>query len=141
MLCMNSDVYRSAASVMLLRRAEEGYEFLLLHKPRKRDAWQWEEAGLRGCRVVGQSATVYRYEFPASFRRFRPDNIRGQRIAFIVAIADPRAAVQVDGKEVDGFAWVTLPGMLRRIRRRAYRDIVRALYGEAVALLKGARNR
>src|SRR5437016_1222367 len=102
-----SDVYRQAASILVLKPVEACipggecttiYQILLLHKPRKKDSWQLpqggieagesvsdaalrelkEEASLEGCRILGTSERVYQYDFPASFRRFRPDNIRGQ---------------------------------------------------------------
>ncbi|NOS68279.1 MAG: NUDIX domain-containing protein, partial [Candidatus Peribacteraceae bacterium] len=92
------------------------YQILLLHKPRKKDAWQLpqggvegdenvteaalrelkEEAGLDGCRVLGVSERVYQYDFPESFRRFRPDNVKGQRIEYVFALAPKDAIVTVD---------------------------------------------
>lgn len=125
---------------------------LLLHKPRKRDAWQLpqggveagedvtqaalreltEEAGLTGCTVIGTSERVYQYDFPASYRRFRPDNVKGQRIAYVLALAPAHAAVTVDGKEVDGYAWVDGDYLPKYIKRRQYLDIVKGLNQEAL---------
>ena len=107
------DHYRPAASVLVLRPSGgQGmqYEILLLHKPRKNDAWQLpqggveegesvtqaairelqEEAGLTECRLIGVSPRVYQYDFPASFRRFRPDDVCGQRIQYVFALAPSR---------------------------------------------------
>ena len=111
---MKNEIYRQAASVVLLRRSQacapEGCsdvcEVLLLHKPRKRDDWQLpqggveegedaekaalrelkEEADISGVTVLGKSREVYQYDFPPSYRRFRPDNVRGQRIAYVFAL-------------------------------------------------------
>lgn len=152
------DVYRSAASVLVLRHAtgsDSGSDFriLLLHKPRKKDAWQLpqggmeegesvteaamrelkEEAGLTGCRALGMSGRVYQYDFPASFRSFRPDNVKGQRIEYVLALAHPDAAVRVDGKEVDGHAWVGAAQVYQYIRRKQYLELVKQLYKEAVS--------
>lgn len=146
------DVYRRAASILLLRPAGDGHEFLLLHKPRKRDAWQLpqggieagenvteaalrelqEEAGLTGVTVLGVSPTVYQYDFPTAYRRFRPDNVKGQRIDFVLATIDPGAEVRVDDKEIDGYRWVTMDGMRKYVKRKQYVDLVEKLYEEAV---------
>lgn len=151
------DVYRRAASVLVLRPAtgsdsDFGFRILLLHKPRKKDAWQLpqggmeegesvaeaamrelkEEAGLTGCRALGMSGRVYQYDFPPSFRRFRPDNVKGQRIEFVFALASPDAAVGVDGREVNGHAWVCSAHLGRYIKRREYLDLVQGLYEETM---------
>lgn len=150
------EVYRRAASILVLRPVGDSYEILLLHKPRKRDAWQLpqggvegsenvteaalrelkEEAGLDGCRVLGVSARVYQYDFPESFRRFRPDNVKGQRIEYVFALAPKDASVTVDGVEVDNSVWVTLEQIPQYIKRREYLEIVKGLYAEAVEILK-----
>ena len=41
-----TDVYRHGAAVLVLKPAANGaYELLLVHKPRKRDAWQLPQGG------------------------------------------------------------------------------------------------
>lgn len=152
------DVYRICASVVLLRRKETGvegvptaYEVLLLRKPRKRDAWQLpqggaeagetveqaalrelhEEAGIHA-RVIGRSAKVYQYEFPASYRRFRPDNVRGQRISFVFVTQDGSEPVQVDNKEITAHAWVSLEHVASYLKRKRYMSLVHALLIEAL---------
>lgn len=137
--------------MVLLRSSAEGVEVLLLHKPRKRDAWQLpqggmeegedvrkaafrelqEEAGIAQVTMLGQSREVYQYDFPASYRRFRPDNVRGQHIAFVFAAVPSSVTVTVDRKEVDNFAWVSAEHLPRYIRRPAYRDLVQHLLREA----------
>ena len=51
------DVYRSAASILVLKpvdvclpggKCETVYQILLLHKPRKKDAWQLPQGGVEG---------------------------------------------------------------------------------------------
>jgi putative (di)nucleoside polyphosphate hydrolase len=158
-----SDVYRSAASVLLLRPTEvctrDGckrvYQILLIHKPRKQDAWQLpqggvesgetipnaamrelkEEAGIDVAELFGESDKVYQYDFPPSFRRFRPDNVRGQRIAFVFALCGSDTRVSVDQKEVDSSAWADLSQISLYVKRKEYADLVVDLYGEAVAIL------
>ncbi|MEK7218033.1 MAG: NUDIX domain-containing protein [Patescibacteria group bacterium] len=160
--------YREAASVMVLKPVEvctrDGckivHQFLLLHKPRKNDAWQLpqggveegesgeqgalrelrEEAGITVPTILGKSPKVYRYDFPPSFRRFRPDDVRGQKIAFVFARVAPEAVVTVDGKEVDAHAWVDPSQLHLYVRRKEYLELLRELYEEAVELV-GASHR
>jgi len=152
-----SDIYRACASIVVFRPAEEGvaHEILLLHKPRKRDSWQLpqggveagesipeaalrelkEEAGMEVA-MIGQSGTVYQYDYPASYRRFRPDNVCGQRITFIFAKVERGMPVNVDGKEIDGFVWARPEDIPRYIRRKQYLQIIRNLLAEAADLLR-----
>lgn len=156
---MTPETYRQAASIVLLRpTSATGFEVLLLHKPRKRDAWQLpqggmeqgesveqaalrelhEEAGIDTARFLGTSGNVYQYDFPKSFRRFRPDTIKGQRIAFIFGIALENTPVRVDGKEVNDHAWVE-PGRIHEyIRRPEYLKLVQELIREARRYLPAA---
>lgn len=151
------EVYRSAASILLLRRTAKpgAYEVLLLRKPRKRDAWQLpqggreegetieeaalrelsEEAGIVGVKVLGKSTEVYQYDFPASYRRFRPDYVKGQRIEFIVAFSESDVTVQVDNVEVTDYAWVTPEDLRRHLKRKAYLMIVQRVYKEAEGMM------
>lgn len=151
---VQDDTYRYAASMLLFRTEEgvrSGGEILLLHKPRKKDAWQLpqggmeegetaeqcairelkEEAGLDGVRMLGKSSAVYQYDFPASYRRFRPDHICGQRIEFVYAVAPPDAVVTVDDQEVDRYQWVKPDQLPRFLKRKEYFELVRHLLEEA----------
>lgn len=160
---MTAEVYRQAASVLVLRPSAvcspDGcttlYHILLLHKPRKNDAWQLpqggvekgesvtqaalrelkEEAGLAGCEVIGVSSVVYAYDFPASFRRFRPDNVKGQEIRYVFALAPKDAAVKVDQKEIDGFQWVVPEQLGKYLKRKQYLELTMKLYEEAAEQL------
>lgn len=153
------EVYRAVASVVLVRpfaACEPSgcgviFQVLLLHKPRKRDSWQlpqggieegedvhraalrelMEEAGVEGVRVLGLSERVYQYNFPASYRRLRPDCVCGQRVEYILAFTDGTTVVCVDGKEVDQYAWVYPSQLHLYIHRREYLALVRSLVEEA----------
>src|SRR3989344_8749394 len=119
---MSDDTYRQCAALAVFRQTdafdETGSpvrEVLLLHKPRKKDAWQLpqggiepgetveqaaqrelrEEAGLN-VDILGRSETVYQYDFPSSYRRFRPDNIKGQQLHFLFSELRSHQQVQVD---------------------------------------------
>jgi len=160
-----TDVYRSAASILVLRPSEvcdrDGncktvYQILLLHKPRKKDSWQLpqggveqgetieqaavrelcEEAGIGDCQVLGKSPHVYQYDFPPSFRRFRPDNVCGQRIEYVFTVVDANTPVRVDQNEIDSYVWVDISQMPQYVKRKEYIDLVHALYEEALASLK-----
>ncbi len=151
------DCYRSAASLLLLRPDElgTGWEILLLHKPRKRDAWQipqggmeegetaeqcairelQEEAGLTGATIGGTSNLIYQYDFPASYRKFRPDHICGQKILFVYGTIGRDAVVQVDNNEVNRFKWVVFSQLPKYIKRKEYLELVQNLYQEAISSL------
>jgi len=143
------EVYRQCASVVVFRRGATGMEVLLLRKPRKNDTWQLpqggveagesteqaalrelkEEAGITA-RLLGKSERIYQYDYPPSYRRFRPDHVKGQQIRFVFAEAETNVQIAVDGKEINDFIWVTEADLTRYIKRREYREIIRSLIGE-----------
>lgn len=152
---MTEEIYRSCASIAVFRPKEDGtYEMLLVHKPRKRDSWQLpqggcesgestieaalrelqEEAGITA-EVIESSPEVYQYDFPQSYRRFRPDNVKGQRIEYVFATTDGSAKVQVDDDEIDEYAWVLPEQIPKYIKRKKYLALVQKLYSDGVALL------
>lgn len=136
------------------------YQLLLLHKPRKRDAWQLpqggveagesieqaavrelrEEAGVEA-RTFGRSSRVYRYDFPQSFRRLRPDNVKGQTIEYVFALIDPGARIVVDEQEIDAYAWLDIGQLPQYIQRKEYLELVKELYDEAVTMRANKENR
>lgn len=150
------DCYRPCASLLLVRpRAGKPgvLEILLLRKPRKRDAWQLpqggveqgetvEEAALRelreeagiSARIIGVSKKCYQYDFPASFRRFRPDHVCGQCIRFVFAVPGDASPIRVDGKEIEEHLWVLPQELPRYIKRRVYLQLVQQLWEEAKKL-------
>ncbi len=150
---MPADCYRNAASILLLRPSDRGdWDILLVHKPRKRDAWQLpqggmeegetpqqcaireveEEAGVTGVTVLGQSSIIYQYDFPVSYRRFRPDHICGQKIHFVYGTVGRDAVVTVDNKEINGFQWVTVKELSKYLKRKEYLELAKNVYEEAI---------
>lgn len=151
---MPEDIYRLCASIAVFRRREDTFEMLLVHKPRKNDAWQlpqggcedgegakeaaareiYEEAGLSP-EIIGVSDEVYQYDFPKSYRRFRPDNICGQRVEYVLAKVPEDVTVTVDNVEIDDFVWVTKKELPTYLKRKVYRELVGRLYDDGVSLL------
>ena len=78
---------------------------------------------------------MYQYDFPAGFRRQRPDNVCGQRICFVLALAPAGAMVKVDQKEVDEFAWVGPEEVEKFVNRKEYAELILKLYEEASTIL------
>lgn len=158
-----SDTYRSAASILVLRDAKRGgsrHELLLVHKPRKKDSWQLPQGGMEegetpeqcalrelqeeagvdgGVRILGVSDVEYTYDFPESYRRFRPDNICGQRIKFVLGKADADLTMKVDGVEIDRGIWIAPRDLERFVHRGEYLALVRRLIDEAERLLAPGR--
>ncbi len=159
------DHYRQAASLLLLKpvsvcepggECKDIYQLLLLHKPRKNDAWQLpqggveagesteqaalrelcEEAGIRDCKIIGKSEKCYQYDFPESFRKFKRDDVCGQCIHYFYALAPRDVSVQVDNKEIDGHIWVDLAQVEHYVKRAAYKELVEQLYSEALKALE-----
>jgi len=155
------EIYRSAASIVLLRPATRpddvravAYQVLLIHKPRKRDAWQLpqggveegesvvqaalrelhEEAGVADVTVLGSSKNFYQYDFPASYRKFRPDHVRGQRIQYVYGLAKAGTEVTVDQQEIDQHVWVFPDEVKRYIKRKEYLRLADILIEEALHL-------
>ncbi|MDD5103666.1 MAG: NUDIX domain-containing protein [Candidatus Peribacteraceae bacterium] len=143
------EIYRQCASVVVFRRTADGTQVLLLRKPRKNDAWQLpqggveagesteqaalrelhEEAGIT-VQLLGSSERIYQYDYPPSYRRFRPDHVKGQQIRFVFAEAAADAQITVDGEEINAFVWVTEADLPRYIKRKEYREIIYSLIGE-----------
>ena len=157
---MPKDIYRSVASILVLRPVAvcepnvcgTVYQILLLNKPRRRDSWQlpqggieWkesvvdaalrelnEEANIQKVKILKRSTSVYKYDFPASYRRVRPDHICGQRIEYVLALAPSNCAVLVDDHEIVGHVWALPEEIPRYLKRKEYCDFVKNLIREAL---------
>ncbi|MDA1208654.1 MAG: NUDIX domain-containing protein [bacterium] len=153
-----SDIYRACASIAVLRPKDAdglAYEVLLVHKPRKKDSWQIpqggiedgeslseaalrelkEEAGITAT-VLKESERTYRYDFPKSYRQYRPDNVCGQTLGFVIAVAEMDQVVTVDGDEIDAYAWVLPDKIGDYLVRAEYKEIVDALVAEGIRTIQ-----
>lgn len=152
------EVYRQCAAAAVFRPSDVCdvivYQLLLVHKPRKNDAWQLpqggregdeslteaalrelqEEAGVTG-KVVGKSSETYQYDFPASYRKARPDHVKGQQVQFLFVLADPSTAVTVDCDEIDAYTWVVPEQFSSYVEREEYCLLLERLYEEGISKL------
>ncbi len=156
---MTTKKYRHAVAALVLRPAEvcapggeckTVYSILLLHKPRKRDAWQLPQGGVEQGETIAQaaarevqeeaglvlgepvcvSAAEYTYDFPAEFvARQQPVNC-GQRLNFVAFLAEPGAKVTVDENEVDAHVWVLPEQLALYMDRAEYQKIVEGVLEE-----------
>jgi len=137
--------YRSAVAVLVLKKDLDGlFRILLVHKPRKSDAWQLpqggiedgetpevaalrelkEEAGLSLSVPVSMSVHTYCYDFPPEFlARHNPVN-DGQKLCFVALEAPSDAAVKVDNDEVDQFRWVLPEELMTYNGRKEYVEVI-----------------
>lgn len=143
--------YRSAVAVLVLKKDPDGtLRILLVHKPRKSDAWQLpqggieegespetaalrelkEEAGLSLSVPVSMSTHTYCYDFPPEFlARHNPINA-GQKLCFVSLEAPSDAAVKVDNDEVDDFRWVLPEELLKINGRKEYVEVILKVMSE-----------
>lgn len=120
------------------------HSILLVHKPRRNDAWQIPQGGIEageseveaarrelqeetGLVLNGDahlSSSTYTYDFPPQFvRRHHPVNA-GQKLFFVVFEAEKDVIVTVDDHEVDSYVWVLPEQISRYIKRKEYLDII-----------------
>ena len=151
---MTQEIYRSCASVAVFRPSDAGFEMLLGHKPRNNDCGPLPQGGCESGEstmeaairelqeetglvpeVIDTSEHIYQYDFPKSYRRFRPDNVKGQRIEYVFATVDPDAKVPVDEDEIDDYVWVSRQQITKYIKRKEYIDLVMQLYDDGLSLL------
>jgi putative (di)nucleoside polyphosphate hydrolase len=156
--------YRKAVSALVLKPADvcspDGcgtlYSILLVHKPRRNDAWQLPQGGLEEEETASEAALrelqeetgltvesvsyvsekTYCYDFPPEFlERHKPIN-DGQTLCFVVVEVPKDAVVTVDQREIDSSVWVTTDQLPQYIEREAYLTVLQSVLQEYLASKK-----
>ena len=137
--------HRACVSMILLREVENGEtEVLIVHKPRKRDAWQIPQGGIEEGETVMEAAKrelqeetsitlhedplpskeFYQYDYPAGFKKSQKPKYNGQHLTFVVAKVPRETMVIVDKRELDAFKWIHPRELPKYLRRENYRETV-----------------
>ncbi len=126
---------------------------LLVHKPRKNDAWQLpqggvedeetnaeavirelaEETGIQEVEILGESTHTYQYDFPDHFVKAVSPTSKGQHVSFLF-LKTTSASIEVDDNEIDGFEWVKQSDLAKYIDRKEYLDVVENVLSEGASL-------
>lgn len=145
---MKLRTHRPCVSIVVMN--PEG-KILLVHKPRKRDAWQFPQGGIEASEsleetakrelreetgiALGSPLTVsryhYQYDYPPGFIRAKKPRFAGQHLTFVTASVPPGTIVKVDQRELDAFRWVTPHDLGRYLKRKKYLEVVRNVIEEA----------
>lgn len=142
--------HRPCVSVVLMN--PEG-RILLVHKPRKRDAWQFPQGGIEegeslqeaasrelreetGIEVATDDFTMtdihYQYDYPASFMKWEKPKYAGQHLTFIVTTVPRETLVKVDQRELDTFLWIKPSDLGKYLKRKEYLEVVQKVLDEFV---------
>lgn len=135
--------YRENASII----AQQNGKYLLVRKPRRHHAWQfpqggveagetYEEAALRefteelGCSKVKilSAGGIYQYDFPPElkqdphYKKYRGQNVH----LFLGNFVGEESEIQVDGKEIVEYRFVTLEEIATLIESPAYLQLIQS---------------
>lgn len=151
---MQGRTHRLCAALIILRNdGQDETLVLIVHKPRRRDAWQIPQGGVEpgeslleagkreleeetGIRLRGGIHTTpftYEYDYPALFLKKEKPLYDGQTIEFLAALLPENALVHVDQEELDGYKWISPKNLRRYFKREDYRKIVEGAIEWAVA--------
>ncbi|MBT3834979.1 NUDIX domain-containing protein [Candidatus Peribacteria bacterium] len=134
--------YRHCVSALITRK--DG-KVLLVHKPRKDDAWQIAQGGIEegenekeaasrelmeetGIEVAPDKFEIcdqtYQYDFPEHFIKAENPKYIGQKLIFVKAEVPNDTEVKVDQRELDDFKWVEVEEIMNYILRKEYLEVI-----------------
>lgn len=147
--------HRPCVSIALLN--PEG-NVLLVHKPRKHDAWQIpqggiepfdfaqgkegesvkeaarrelrEETGIELHTPLTVSRHSYQYDYPQGFIRAKKPRFAGQHLTFVAATVPHDTPVKVDQRELDTYQWVSPSDLGKYLKRKEYLEVVQKVIQE-----------
>lgn len=135
-------MYRPNVSII----ARKGDRYLIVHKPRKEDAWQFpqggvdegeteeeavkrefaEEVGTDKIRIVGKSEVIYQYDFPGGYTRYSDSGkvYNGQRVSFwLVDFLAGKKEIILSKEELDDYRWVKKEELSEYFLRKEYLEV------------------
>jgi putative (di)nucleoside polyphosphate hydrolase len=144
--------HRPCVSIILLRKGkkDENMEVLIVHKPRKNDAWQIPQGGIEEGETMEEAARRelmeetgvtlqgklhpskhhYQYDYPPGFIRAKRPKYRGQRLDFLTTFIPRSLSVQVDKRELDTHLWIDPSDLPKFLKRKEYREVVEKVIEE-----------
>lgn len=151
---MPENTHRPCVAIVVVRKGEHApWEILIVHKPRRNDAWQIPQGGIEegesvreaGRRELAEETGIilpprhriilkphrYQYDYPEGFLRSQKPKYRGQKLIFVTTIVPPETAVRVDNRELDAFLWVTPGELPKYLKRTRYRKVVERVVASA----------
>jgi len=140
-------LHRPCVSIALLNPKGD---VLLVHKPRKRDAWQLPQGGVEGAQSLEEAARRelleetgialeappavtrhhYQYDYPPGFIRVKKPRYRGQHLTFLIAAVPSGTVVKIDHRELDASLWIAPFDLGKYVKREEYLAVVRKVIKE-----------
>jgi putative (di)nucleoside polyphosphate hydrolase len=126
--------------------ARQKNRFLIVHKPRQNDAWQFpqggvdpgetekealireftEEIGTDKIKIITKSDSTYQYDFPEGYLRYDDtgQKFKGQRVQFyIVEFLGKENDIKLEEKELDDYKWVKKEELSQYFAKKEYLNI------------------
>ena len=151
---MKKITHRPCVSMVITRKNIEGaLEVLLVHKPRKHDAWQIPQGGIEEGETAHDAAVrelkeetgiglregeqftmhpeFYQYDYPEGFKRSQKPRYAGQHLQFSSLVVPQDTAVEVEKGELDAFKWVKPVELEKYLKRKNYREVVEKVIARA----------
>ncbi len=140
--------------IVLQSMREGGHDVLIVHKPRKHDAWQIPQGGIEEGETVEEAAArelreetgiglqegeqfsihpdFYQYDYPEGFKRSQKPRYAGQHLQFCSLIVKPDTPIVVEKGELDDYKWVKPEALGNYLKRKPYREVVEKVIRSAI---------